>query len=577
MFACFRIVLVLITFCSVLTVHQKSATAQANNEKSAAVDWRAERQALEFQFGQDLVEIVGWCDKNGLARQRPITNELKLNRDLNRQYIFLPIPESMPDPHQQTGPMKQWQEKINAAKVAHAGRIFELAKRALDQDRPAIAYQFLYEVIYHDRDHTQARWILGHKQKDGAWIVASSAFEVRRSPKKHKFLALDKGYLLVETPHFKIGSTATEQRTRKLATQLELWHTVWRQVFFDYWGSRKLLQKGFDGTRVMSLPKRKFQIFFFKNKQEYATLLAQWISGGLGSSGYYSNDLKTSFFFDGDESAEETWRHELTHQLFREAKNSRPDAFKNNFIWLDEGVATYAESMVEIDNYVTLGGFEAPRTQYARQQALLSQTPLPSAELNAMSQLDWQSRGDPELYSQSSGIVDMLMNSDHGMHQHDLIDLLKIIYPRQAQPTSFARKMKLSFDQVDQKYLQFLKIDADMVSKYLSKPKTRTYLILTDAKLTRNDYLELGKCVNLQILDLSRQTFKAKDLQPLSNCPALHQLILSSCKFEPNALLNLSKLQGLTQLNLLGSQIGPTQANEIARLKQLKPGLVVIQ
>jgi len=389
-------------------------------------------------------------------------------------------------------------------------------------------------------------------------------------------LAIDKGYLIVETAHFKIETTASKERTRRLATQLELWHTVWRQVFFDYWGSKASLAKSFDGKQNMRLPTRKFKIFFFQNRQEYINQLTPLVRGIGAASGYYSNKLKTSFFYDGDESVEETWRHELTHQLFRESKGRSPsNAFEKNFVWLDEGVATYTESMVQLDNYVTLGGFEASRTQYAREQAMLRRTALKTEKLNEMSQQAWQSRGDPHLYSQSAAIVDMLMNGNHGRHQQDLISLLKHVYRRQAKPTSFSWKLKLSFDQVDQQFLQFLKIEKDMVSKHLSKPETRTYLILTAAKLTSNDYQALGKCVNLEILDLSEHVLKASDLRPLSNCPALHQLVLSRCRFEPNALLALSKLPGLTKLNLLYSQIGPTQANELKQLRQLKPSLII--
>ena len=578
MFPCFRIALTLATLSLVLTVPQESAKAQVNNQKSPTlIDWRVERQALEFQFGQDLVKIADWCNKNSLAATVESLWEQKLNRDLSRQYIFLPNTDSMPDPNLQTGSLKGLQEQINAAKVAHAGRIFELAKRASKQNAPAISYQLLNEVVYHDHDHAEARRILGHKPKDGGWHVP---FNFRARPSKdHKFLALNKEqYTLYETAHFKIGSTASEERTRRLAIQLEIWNTVWRQIFFDYWGSKTSLAKSFDGKQALGIPGRKFEIFFFQNQQQYNAQLSRWVPGIGGSSGYYSNDHKTSFFFDGDKTAEETWRHELTHQLFRESKGRSPsDVFEKNFVWLDEGVATYAESMVKIGNYVTVGGFEAWRTQYARQKALLEQSALPSAQLNAMSQQAWQARSDPNLYAQSAGIVDMLMNSQHGRYQPDLIDLLKIIYRKQANPDSFRRKLNLSFDQVDQQFLQFMKIDSDMVSKFLSKPETRTYLILTSAKMTSDDYRELGKCINLEVLDLSGHVLKAEDLKPLSNCPALHQLILSSCRFEPNALLALSQLPGLTQLNVQQSQIGSTQANEIAQLKRLKPGLIVLQ
>ena len=120
-----------------LTIQPKPTTAQM-------IDWRAKRQGLEFQFGQDLVKISDWCNRNGLAQQRPATHALKLNRDLDRQYLFLPQSEAMPDPAQQTGELKEWLEKINAARVAHAGRIFELAKEALAADATAIALSLIH-------------------------------------------------------------------------------------------------------------------------------------------------------------------------------------------------------------------------------------------------------------------------------------------------------------------------------------------------------------------------------------------------------------------------------------------------
>jgi len=122
---------------------------------------------------------------------------------------------------------------------------------------------------------------------------------------------------LLETPHFKIVSTASEQRTRVLAGELELWHTVWRQVFFNYWGNKNALKASFAGRQQMRIPGRKFDIVFFQNRQQYANLLGEHVRGVGISSGYYSNKLRTSFFYDGDVTTQSTWRHELTHQLFR--------------------------------------------------------------------------------------------------------------------------------------------------------------------------------------------------------------------------------------------------------------------
>lgn len=572
-FSRFRIFIALCFLVVGLTVQCKTVTAQT-------IDWRVKRQGLEFQFGQELVKISDWCNKNGLSAKVKTTHRLKHNRDLDRQYLFLPQSAGMPDPAQQTGPLKAWQEKINAAQVAHAERILELAKDALKADATAVAYQLLFEVIHHDRDHAEVRRILGHKRnKDGSWHIGSDYFKSRESTKNHDLLALRKGgYRIVETAHFKIVSTASDERTRVLAAELELWNTVWRQVFFDYWGSKTGLTKSLDGRQTMRIPGRKFDVVFFQNQQQYATLLEPHVRGVGISSGYYSNKLRTSFFYDGDASTQPTWRHELTHQLFRQSKGRSPDnVFAKNHVWLDEGVATYAESMVKLDNYVTLGGFEAERTQYARLQALLEKSALPAAQLNSMTQDNWQALGNPKLYSQSAAVVDTLMNEGHGKYQSDFVDLLQVIYYKQASDKSFQGKMKLDFSQVDKMFLNFLKIDSDKVSKHLSKPETRTFLSFTGANLAASDYQKLGKCIKLEVLDLSGHVLRAKDLEPLANCPALHQLVLTNCKFEPNALLVLSRLPSLSQIDLSLSEIGPTQAGEIARLKQLKPGLNVKQ
>ena len=217
------------------------------------------------------------------------------------------------------------------------------------------------------------------------------------------------------------------------------------------------------------------------------------------------------------------------------------------------------------------------RQQYARQQALLEEAALPVANLNNMTTDNWQAQGNAKLYSQSAAIVDTLMNENHGQYQSDFIDLLQVIYYKQARPNSFEKKLKLSFAQVDQMFLNFLKIDAEKVSKHLSKPDTRTFLSFAQANLANGDYQKIGECINLSELDLSGQVLNKNDLQPLANCPALHQLILVRCQFGPGALLELVKLSSLTEVDLRQSQIGPTQANEINRLRQLKPGLTIKQ
>lgn len=548
----------------------------ANQNSAGPINWQSEREALEFQFGQELVGIANWCNENNLARQVPGTYQLKNKRDPRRQYIFLPASQLMPDPKLHPGQLGIWLDKINTAKQNHASRIFDLAKRAADEGAMAIAYQLIHEVIYHDRSHAGVRKMLGHKREKEQWKVAVEIFKSRVAKTDHGFLPLSRGqYIIAKTPHFEIESTASVARTKELAADLERWHGVWRQVFFEYWGSKKALNDAIDGKKTFRLPRRKFKVVFFKNKQDYVANLSDLVRGIEVSSGYYSNKQRVSFFYDGGKAERETWRHELTHQLFRESQGRSPDnAFEQNYIWMDEGVATYFESMTELDGYVTLGGFDAIRTQFARKQALLEDRALPIASLHALSQSQWQARADAELYSQSAAVVDMLINDGSGLRQQDFVALLKVIYKRPARPKVFTQKLKTTYADLDQRYNNYLKVDSAMVSDHLLKPESRTFLCLANAGLQLPAFARLGQCKNLTELCISQQTVDSKRLGELKTCTSLRKIIIVGCTFEPGALESLSEIPNLAEVNLTYSKFAP---NELAALKSKKPGLSVVQ
>jgi hypothetical protein len=564
-----------LAFFFVLVLDFNLAIAQSN-QTGEQTNWRAERESLEFQFGQELVEIAAWCQQNDLARQVPITYDLKINRDPRRQYIYLPSTKLMPDPNLHEGRLSEWLAKINTAKKNHANRIFKLAKTAANEDAMAIAYQLVHEVIFHDRGHDAVRKMLGHQRQENHWNVAAETFRPRQSKTDHDFLPLRRGeFIIAKTPHFEIESTASEARTQELADDLERWHGVWRQVFFEYWGSRKTLKDAIDGKKVFRTPGRKFKVVFFKNKMDYVANLKDLVRGVEVSSGYYSNKQRVSFFFDGGKSERETWRHELTHQLFRESRGRSPDtAFDKNYIWLDEGVATYFESMTELDGYVTLGGFDALRTQFARKQALLEDRSLPIEQLHALSQSQWQARADADLYAQSAAVVDMMINDNGGRLERALVDLLQIIYKKRTRPDVFSKKLNVKFKDLDQSYAEYLKVDSKMVVDHLLKPESRTFLCLPSANLQTAAFSRLGKCTNLTELCFSQQTVSVSHINELKSCRSLRKLIIVGCVIEPGALESLAEFQSLEEINLTYSEFSP---GELATLKSRKPKLKIVR
>lgn len=124
---------------SPLATAQASATVKRAAESDPDASWRSQRAVLEHAFGEELVEIASWCRESGIPQQVEQTYKLKIPRDPNRQYIFLPSEKTMPEAPE--GILGQWLEKVNAAKRKHADRILELAEQAAKAELGSIAKQ----------------------------------------------------------------------------------------------------------------------------------------------------------------------------------------------------------------------------------------------------------------------------------------------------------------------------------------------------------------------------------------------------------------------------------------------------
>ena len=103
------------------------------------------------------------------------------------------------------------------------------------------------------------------------------------------------------------------------------------------------------------------------------------------STGYYNDQNQTIFLYVGDVDDAATRRHEMVHQLFREATRSslrqdRMPAEQSGF-WLIEGIAGYFESLKVGDRVATVGGWDASRLQFARYRTLALADVMPMEEL----------------------------------------------------------------------------------------------------------------------------------------------------------------------------------------------------
>ena len=538
-----------------------------------ATNWRANRISLEQQFGVELQEIANWCRAKGIPQQVEQTFKIHVSRDEGRQYISLPDERSMPKLPKKIPPvLKEWFEKVNQAKRNHADRIFDLAKQAAAQDRGAVAFQLLNDVIYYNRDHVQVREMLGHRKTEDGWKVASDSVRVRPQKKDHDIVSWEGGeYIQVLTPHFEIDSNATEAKTRYLAEKLERWHDVWRQVFFEYWSSPGAVKNWIAGKGSMRMSKKRFRVVFCKDRAEYLKQLTPLVRGVEVSTGYYSADQHASFFYDGDEKVQDTWRHELTHQLFRESGGAKGVNLEKQFIWLDEGIATYFESLNDFGGYVTLGGFEASRLQYARIRRVLENFHVPMRELSGIGRSDLQKRPDMvRLYSQAAGLTDMLMNDQSGAYEERLGDFMKLVYKGRLKTGTFEKVIGKSFEELDQRYEDYLIVDSSLVEQGFANPEKLTELSVPRANLRTLAYEAIGECKNLIWLDLSNNGISLEQFKKLRECKKIDQLILTECRFSSSSLLGLQYFPNLGEVDLSGSSVQDAHLTSFRRLSSLK-------
>ena len=285
------------------------------------------------------------------------------SRSLDRQSLFyLPInkPESgqaLTDDNRQ-----RWQTANRKA----AEELWQLAEKFVEAGEGATAYQLLYEILRVNFDHPEVRRVLGYrKNSKDEWVRRASRIVSRRAPTRHSTTGWNaRRYIHVFSEHYKIATTVEAEQAIALAEKLERWHSLWRQLYFDYWSSAEQLGRWMDGKGSEFASAKKHQVVFFAGREDYLQALSRMgLTGPAAeqSTGYYSEKLKTMFFYAAEDPSvamRATWLQEQAHQLFQETGRTRKDALDEANIWAAEAAAMYFESMTEFGHYATFGGWK---------------------------------------------------------------------------------------------------------------------------------------------------------------------------------------------------------------------------
>ena len=504
------------------------------------------------------------------AGEAALTRGFIVSRDPARQYIFMPPAEAIAPPDDASDLQQSFHKRFAEVRKQHADALMELAGEAADSELGAESYQLLHEALAHDPEHEKARAVLGFRQHEElGWVRSAKPTQARLSRTRQKTMGWDKGtYWEINSPHFKIYSAAGEQAGLHLAEELEQTYWVWRQVFFDYWSGPRQIQRWLAGDAADKSSSKQYQVILFRDKHQYVSDLAE-VDNIQVSSGYYEESKRASFFYWDRDPPVENWRHEIVHQLLQENAGINKSVAQRGHAWLVEGIAMYFETMLPQDRYVTLGGFDATRFQYARLRCKREGFFTPMQELDSIDRQSLQAHPDAaRLYTQASGVSQFLFNGQQGRYRNGLLRFVRELY-RDRRVKSTLADSTLPLDQLDRAYQEFLNFDRSELARFFLN-RDPTVLALGRGGLKDSDIALLQDCRRLRWLELSENPITDEALVHLTKLHELQQLFLDVTGVTDAGLPQIAKLTSLQELDLASTRVTDEGLRKLNSLKDLQ-------
>ena len=560
----------LIALFIVLLTVPNSIDAQSRPEPSESF-WAA-KSVAQREFDKAIRAIQSKLFDVDPETTVRLDRQLLTKRDPRRTYIFLP-PENKLAADRFNNLKPELKRPLIRAIEKHANKLFEIASREAQTGNATWALQTFNEVLFYWPDHEKTRQVLGHRligEDEKQWRVKPDRLKIRRRATDNKrFNWPEKTYWLATTESFQIASRASEEQTKELARNLERWKDVWRQIFFEYYNTSKNLNRWIEGSSKPAKSRRKFDVYFFGDRNQYVETLKSEIPGIEASTGYYSDTKRESYFFyDDDPHIRDTWKHEMTHQLFQESIRTIVGPFDHEFLWLGEGIAMYFESMVDHGDYFTVGGFDARRLQYARMRRLKEQYRVSLEELSSMSRDEFQSLPEiAKVYSQSAGVTHYLMNGGR-TNQSQLAAFFKLIYTGKLKRGQFLELHgeSASFNSIEYNYHQFLTPPNIL---FFDSAANHRELALINQKIGLDELKPLIPNDKFDWIDLSACDLRKARLKPLVSLKCIGQLFLTGCILDSESVKILADIP-VTELDLSGSSLTNEQLAMLGKSKSIQ-------
>jgi hypothetical protein len=532
----------------------------------------AERAELDESFRQRLVELQTLCRRLNLPAQAEATARWFPVRDPRRQYLFVPGPVDPLKPAEDAPTIvHQWSARLTRERQQRAEELFQLALRQLERDAPTSAYQLLHEVLHEAPDHPVARHALGYRQAAGQWVRPNARIRVRHLRTANPALGIASGpHWVIDSEHFSVATTHSEAAGRQLAEQLEVLHTVWRQLFFPFWSNATALTRRLD-TRV-NLPggAARHNVVLFRDRDEYGNALRPVEPMIETTTGLYLDKKRVAFFYFDGQPNPNVFYHEVTHQLFSETGRVAPDIGRDSDYWIVEGIALYMESLRPWNGNWTVGGIDSRWMQFARYRALRERFYVPLEELIALGRRQLQEHPEiRRLYSQSAGLTAMLMDDRRGKHRDALVQYLQAVYAGRTRIDTLPSLTGEPLESLDARYRQFLDV-TDQDLEFLAHIPVAEELSLGGTSITDAGLRHLAAHTRMTWLDLGATAIGDEGFAHVRAATALKELVLQQTRITDQSLPILGTFRHLETLDLSGTAVTDQGLKHLGGLSNLR-------
>jgi hypothetical protein len=447
----------------------------------------AQRAALYASYSDQLNQLAEWCEKRQLPEAAESLKAWLPRRDPDQITLFVLPSKEAPLDTDKSKP-SDWLKRWQILRDEQADALWALAKQAVSEHRPSLAYELVTEAVRENPDHKQARRLLGYVKFRDAW---HTPFEIRqlsgnkvwheqfgwlpktqveryakgqRNYKGRWMPAAEEAELRrdlkhgwrVESEHYVVTTNHSLEEGVSLTRRLETLYAIWQQVFVAYLADETELARRFEG-RVPRREPRQHNVVYYRSRDEYNNALRSRQPQIDITLGIYFGSEQMAYFFAGKDQESGTLYHEGTHQLFQEAKNVVSDVARNENFWIVEGIACYMESLAAGQGYYTLGGPDAGRMPAARQRLLKDDFYVPLVQLVriGMGGLQRDSRL-PKLYTESAGLATFFMHDAAGRYRDPVVRYLDAIYTGRATTKTLAEATGADYETLDRQYREFM-------------------------------------------------------------------------------------------------------------------------